>query len=308
MAKKKQTPKKVNQPMRVSSYIIEEPIELLPFLIKTLSTMSRNSVKSIMTRGQVTVDGKVVTQHNHELKPGQKVEIQGNKAAKKEVALMGIEIVFEDADIIVIEKEAGMLSVATQKGYDVTAYSQLKQYVKQENPQNKVFIVHRLDRETSGLMLFAKNEQTKYKLQENWKELVSERTYTALVEGKVKREKGTLSSWLTESKTFKIYSSPFDNGGKQATTHFKKIRGNQNYTLLEVHLDTGRKNQIRVHMEDLGHPIVGDKKYGAKGNPMKRLGLHATTLVFEHPTTGKKMKFTTKVPKKFAHQLKEKSE
>ncbi|HCM89748.1 MULTISPECIES: RluA family pseudouridine synthase [Vagococcus] len=300
------TPKKDNQPVRASHYIIEESIELLPFLIKTLNKMSRNSVKSIMTRGQVTVDGKIVTQHNQELKPGQKVVIQDNKAAIKEIALMGIEIIHEDDDIIVIEKEEGMLSVATQQGYDVTAYSQLKQYVKQENPQNRVYIVHRLDRETSGLMIFAKNEKTKLILQENWKDLVSERLYTALVEGNVKKEKETITSWLTESKAFKIHSCPFDNGGKKAVTHYKKIRDNQNYSLLEVQLDTGRKNQIRVHMAEIGHPVVGDKKYGAKGNPMKRLGLHATTLGFTHPTTGKKMRFTTKVPKKFSLQLKEK--
>jgi 23S rRNA pseudouridine1911/1915/1917 synthase len=166
-------------------------------------------------------------------------------------------------------------------------------------------VVHRLDKDTSGIMLFAKNEKMKATLQENWKEIVTERMYTALVEGNVKKQSGTITSWLTESKTFKMYSSSFDNGGKQAITHYKKIRGNKNYSLLEVMLETGRKNQIRVHMEEIGHPIVGDKKYGAHGNPLKRVGLHATTLVFKHPVTGKQMKFTSKVPKKFNKLLKE---
>ena len=187
----------------------------------------------------------------------------------------------------------------------MTAHNQLMAYVKRHHPKNRIYVVHRLDKDTSGIMLFAKNEKMKATLQENWKEIVTERMYTALVEGNVKKQSGTITSWLTESKTFKMYSSSFDNGGKQAITHYKKIRGNKNYSLLEVMLETGRKNQIRVHMEEIGHPIVGDKKYGAHGNPLKRVGLHATTLVFKHPVTGKQMKFTSKVPKKFNKLLKE---
>ena len=288
-----------NKTFRETEYIVKEDIELLPFLLQTLNNQSRNSVKSILTRGQVSVDGKVITKHNHPLISGTKISIQGNQSAMKERALVGLEIIHEDEDILVVEKEAGMLSMATDNGQEVTVYSQLRHYVRQSNPQNRVFIVHRLDRDTSGVMLFAKNEKTKQYLQENWKNVVIERMYTALVEGEVKKEKGTITSWLTESKTFKIHSCPFDNGGKKAITHYKKIRSNRNYSLLEVNLETGRKNQIRVHMEEIGHPIVGDKKYGASSNPLKRLGLHATSLIFVHPTTKKRMKFTSKVPKKF---------
>lgn len=295
--KRPNTPK--NKTFRETEYIVKEEVELLPYLLQLLNHQSRNSVKSILTRGQVSVDGKVITKHNHPLTPGTKVSIQGNQSAMKERALVGIEIIHEDKDIIVVEKDAGMLSMATDNGQEMTVYSQLRHYVRQENPQNRVFIVHRLDRDTSGVMLFAKNEKTKQYLQENWKNVVIERMYTALVEGEVKKEKGTITSWLTESKTFKIYSCPFDNGGKKAITHYKRIRSNKNYSLLEVNLETGRKNQIRVHMEEIGHPIVGDKKYGASSNPLKRLGLHATSLVFVHPSTKKKMKFTSKVPKKF---------
>lgn len=288
-----------NKTFRETEYIVKEDIELLPFLLQILNNQSRNSVKSILTRGQVSVDGKVITKHNHPLTSGTKISIQGNQSAMKERALVGLEIIHEDEDILVVEKEAGMLSMATDNGQEVTVYSQLRHYVRQSNPQNRVFIVHRLDRDTSGVMLFAKNEKTKQYLQENWKNVVIERMYTALVEGEVKKEKGTITSWLTESKTFKIHSCPFDNGGKKAITHYKKIRSNRNYSLLEVNLETGRKNQIRVHMEEIGHPIVGDKKYGASSNPLKRLGLHATSLIFVHPTTKKRMKFTSKVPKKF---------
>lgn len=305
MHKKKQ-PKKVIQPQtNKGSYLaVTEETTLLPFLLENVKGKSRNAIKSILTRGQVSVNNKEITQHNHPLVSGDRVMIQDNKTAMSEQALVGIEILFEDDDLIVIEKEAGMLSIATDKGFEVTAHNQLMGYVKQNHPKNRIYVVHRLDKDTSGVMLFAKNEQMKKTLQENWKEIVVERMYTALVEGEVKRKEGTITSWLTESKTFKIYSSDFDNGGKEAITHYKKIRSNKNYSLLEVHLDTGRKNQIRVHMEELGHPIVGDKKYGAHGNPLKRLGLHATTIVLIHPTTGKRLKFTSKVPKKFFSAVK----
>ena len=279
--------------------IVKEEMELLPFLLMELKHKSRNATKSVLTRGQVSINGQVVTKHNELLKVGQKVEILDNKTSMSEQILVGIEIVYEDEDLIVIEKESGMLSIATGKGPEITAHSQLMGYVKKDHPKNRIYIVHRLDRDTSGLMLFAKNEKMKKTLQENWKDIVIERQYTALVEGNVKKNSGTITSWLTESKTMKMYSSSFDNGGKQAITHYKKIRGNDNYSLLEVNLDTGRKNQIRVHMEDIGHPIVGDKKYGAHGNPLKRLGLHASILVLKHPVTDKKIKFVSKVPKKF---------
>ncbi|MFW8052613.1 RluA family pseudouridine synthase [Vagococcus fluvialis] len=289
-------------------YVVKEETTLLPFLLEEMKGKSRNAIKSVLTRGQIYVDGQSITQHNHPLKPGQRVMTQDNKTAMSEQALVGIEIVYEDEDIIIIEKESGMLSIAGQNQFEVTAHNQLMGYVKRDHPKNRIYVVHRLDKDTSGIMLFAKNEQTKQALQENWKEKVLERTYTAVVEGEVKKNQGTIKSWLTESKTFKMYSSSFDNGGKEAITHYKKIRSNRNYTLLEVNLETGRKNQIRVHMEDLGHPIVGDKKYGAHGNPMKRLGLHATTLVLIHPTTGKKLKFNSKMPKKFATLLKVKEQ
>lgn len=285
-----------------SSYTIEEPIELLPFLLQTFSNQGRNSVKAILTRGQVSVDGQTVTQHNHPLTPGQKVAVLSNKGAKKNAVLNGVSILHEDDAIIVIDKAAGILSMASKDPSEPNAYRQLTDYVKRENARNRIFIVHRLDRDTSGVMVFAKTEDVKVKMQENWHAIVKKRVYTALVEGRVKREEGTISSWLTESKTFHVFSSPFDNGGKHAVTHYRKISGNSHYTLLEAELETGRKNQIRVHMQDLEHPVAGDKKYGARSNPLKRLGLHATTLAFTHPTTNELVQFTVKVPKSFIKQ------
>lgn len=306
MKKSKQKTNKISKQNQGQYLVVQEDTTLLPFLLSEMKGKSRNSIKSTLTRGQVFIDNEAITQHNYPLIKGQRVLIQDNKMAMSEQALVGIEVIYEDDDLIVIEKESGMLSIAgNSKDFEVTAHNQLMAYVKRHHPKNRIYVVHRLDKDTSGIMLFAKNEKMKATLQENWKEIVTERMYTALVEGNVKKQSGTITSWLTESKTFKMYSSPFDNGGKQAITHYKKIRGNKNYSLLEVMLETGRKNQIRVHMEEIGHPIVGDKKYGAHGNPLKRVGLHATTLVFKHPVTGKQMKFTSKVPKKFNKLLKE---
>lgn len=280
-------------------YTVDNPIDLLPFLLKMMSKNSRNSVKSILTRGQVTVDGQIVKQHNYSLQPGQTIEILSNQAALSKSKLVGVTILHEDEDIIVINKEAGLLSVASTREKETTAYRQVTEYVRNQNAKNRIFIVHRLDKDTSGVMLFAKNEKTQQDLQNTWAESVKERTYTALVEGVLRKKVGTITSWLKESSTFKVYSSAVDNGGQYAVTHYKKIQSNKVYSLLEVQLETGRKNQIRVHMEELGHPIVGDKKYGATVNPLRRLGLHATALAFLHPRTGKLVRFEAEVPKIF---------
>jgi 23S rRNA pseudouridine1911/1915/1917 synthase len=154
-------------------------------------------------------------------------------------------------------------------------------------------------------MMFAKSEKVQQKMQEGWKDIVKERMYVALVEGMVKKTQGTITSWLKETSTLKMYSSFTPNDGQHAVTHYKVVRASRNYSLLEVHLETGRKNQIRVHMQDIGHPVANDKKYGAKTKPFSRLGLHARVLAFEHPTTGKLMRFETDVPKQFLSQFKE---
>ncbi|UJL47267.1 RluA family pseudouridine synthase [Virgibacillus sp. NKC19-16] len=280
-------------------YTVKEQTELLPFLLEAMSNRSRNSVKSILTRGQVTVDDHIETKHNYSLYPGQTVTILKNKAAIKESALIGMSILHEDEDIIVINKEAGLLSIATEKEKKQTAHHQLMEYVRREDPQNRVFVVHRLDKDTSGVMMFAKNEQTKRLMQDAWRENVNERTYAALVEGEMAKEKGYVSSWIKESKTRLMYSSPKKNDGQHAITHYKVIQSNKELSLLEVQLETGRKNQIRVHMQDLGNPVVGDKKYGSKQNVIRRLGLHAKVLAFKHPTSGELLRFEADVPKSF---------
>lgn len=296
--------KKKQQSFSVTEYTVQEESELLPFLLKTLSKNSRNSVKSILTRGQVMVDGQMTTKHNQPLEPGQIVEIQSNKAAINVSKLVGVSILHEDDDMIVINKDAGVLSVASEKEKDQTAYKEITKYVKRNNPANRIYVVHRLDRDTSGIMMFAKNEETQQALQTTWNDSVKERLYTALVEGKVRTESGTITSWLTENSAFRVYSSPTDNGGQHAITHYRRIQANKDCSLLEVLLETGRKNQIRVHMEELGHPVMGDKKYGASGNPLRRVGLHATALAFIHPRTGELVRFEAEVPQVFVTRSK----
>ncbi|WP_186578864.1 RluA family pseudouridine synthase [Aquibacillus kalidii] len=283
---------------KVEEFRVNERIELLPYLLEVLSNRSRNSVKSMLTRGQVLVDNQIQTLHNLQLAPGQLVTIRKYKIVEK-TEFKGITILHEDEDIIVINKESGLLSIASEKEKQLTAYRQLMNHVKHQNPKNRIYIVHRLDRDTSGVMMFAKNEKTKKKLQDNWKDTVNERKYVALVEGKVQKLEGTISSWLVEGKNHKVYSKQHAPDGKHAVTHYKVLQSNSKYSLLEVELETGRKNQIRVHMQDLGHSIVGDKKYGSKSNPIGRLGLHAQVLAFTHPTTKKSLKFMTEIPKVF---------
>lgn len=292
--------KRGKQPSRngLLHFEVKESTELLPFLLQQMAGRSRNSVKSILTRGQVKVDDHIETKHNYALVPGQVVSVLKNKVAVKESVLIGMSILFEDDSIIVINKDAGLLSIATEKEKKRTALHQLMNHVKLENPLNRVFVVHRLDKETSGVMMFAKSEKIKRQLQDNWKKIVKERTYIALVEGKVKQSEGTVKSYLKESSTHKMYSVQ-DKGGQLAITHYRLVQSNDDFSLIEAQLETGRKNQIRVHMSDMGHPVVGDKKYGAKTNVIGRLGLHAKILSFTHPVSGKLMLFRADVPKQF---------
>ncbi|MEG2036343.1 MAG: RluA family pseudouridine synthase, partial [Mucinivorans sp.] len=209
-----------------------------------------------------------------------------------------LRIVFEDEWILVVEKRNGLLSIATDKQPTRTAYNILSDYLKREDPSARIFIVHRLDRETSGLMIFAKDQELKFDMQRNWEQTVLERKYYAVVEGIIEKKEGVISTYLTESKALKVYATRRSEG-KVANTAFKVLATTKNNTLLELQLETGRKNQIRAHMEFVGHPIIGDKKYGASSNPLGRVALHAGSLNFIHPATGEQMSFSTPIPISF---------
>ncbi len=273
--------------------------ELMKFLIEALPHKNRNNIKSFLTGNQVEVDGKIVTKYNHLLKPGNVVRIVWQRSPVVTKSFKGFTIVFEDEHLIVIDKHSGVLSVATKGERDYTAYNFLSKHVKREGPDKKIFVVHRLDRETSGLMVFAKSANVQHLMQDNWKDVVTERAYLAIVEGVIDENEGTVESYLHENGVFVVYSDQNSEGGKKAITNFKVLKRTKEYTLLMVRLDTGRKNQIRVHMQDIGHPIINDKKYGATQNPIDRLGLHAKVLAFTHPITGEKLRFETAMPRKF---------
>ena len=209
-----------------------------------------------------------------------------------------MDIIYEDKEILVINKPSGLLTIGTEKEKERTLYYEASMYVKKQSPKNKIFIVHRLDKDTSGLVLFAKSEIIKKTYQDNWDKLVKVREYYCIVEGNVKKEKETIKTYLKENKAFFVYSTK-DSDGKLAITNYEKIRNNNQYSLLKINLETGRKNQIRVHLSEINHPIIGDKKYGAKQNPIRRLGLHASRLVLTNPKTKKEMEFIAKIPSNF---------
>lgn len=213
-----------------------------------------------------------------------------------------IKIIYEDKFIIVVDKPAHLLTIATDNEKEKTMFHKVISYEKSKNKNNKVFIVHRLDKDTSGLLLFAKSEKVKHILQDNWDNLVKRRGYLAVVEGKVEKEHDTIKSYLKEGKNLLSYSTN-SKDGKLAITTYQKRKTSKSYTLLDITIQTGRKNQIRVHMKEMNHPIIGDKKYGAKTNPLKRLGLHANELVITHPITKEEMTFISRPPKEFINMF-----
>lgn len=277
---------------------VTEPSELMKFLIGKFPEKSRTTIKSLLSHKQISVDEMVTTKFDLPLKRGQTVFINKKKTDEKP-RFRGMRIVYEDAHLIVIEKGSGLLSMASDTEKSKTAYSMLSEYVKKFDPKNLIFIVHRLDRDTSGLMMFAKSKKVQEILQKDWNASVIERSYVVVAEGVVEKEEGSVTSWLKENKALVMYSSQTPDDGQKAVTNYKVLRTGKQFTLLEVKLETGRKNQIRVHMKDIGHPVTGDKKYGAKLNPIGQMGLHARVLSFKHPVTGKTLRFDTPIPGKF---------
>ncbi len=269
----------------------------MKFLIQNLKSKSRDNIKSLLRNKHIWINNQAVSQFDYPLVSGQQVLIKRKGSPGKEIERK-LHIVFEDEYIIVIEKSAGLLSVSTGVEGE-TALGILSEYVKKENPQNKIFVVHRLDRDTSGLLLFSKSERIQSLLQNSWQTSVTERTYYAVVEGIVKKPEDTIKRYLYESKVYFMHVTDDPEKGELAITHYKVIKTSREHTLLEVDLETGKKNQIRVHMQSIGHPVVGDKKYGTGASPIGRLGLHAGVLAFIHPETREPMRFVSKMPASF---------
>ena len=283
--------------------VADQSIILMDFLCRVMPDRKRSSIKQLLKFGSVMVNGNVTSQFNVPLNQGDTVKVNLTRAFPV-FYNRRVKIVYEDDDIIVIEKGYGLLSMGNEKIKDGTAYSILKDYLKEKDPRNKIFIIHRLDRDTSGLMMIAKTIEATEAMQHNWNNMVLERTYLAVVEGKVEEESGTVKSYLAENSQMEVYSTDDPEKGQLAVTRWKKIASGNGYTLMEVSLDTGRKNQIRVHMKDIEHPIAGDRKYGAKSSPIHRLALHAQTLRFVHPVTRRDMRFETPIPASFEKMIK----
>ena len=290
------------KPDVIETYKVAEAATLLDFLIQSMPQRKRTAVKNLLSHKQIAVNGIPSTQFDIPLNPGD--EVKANLTREFRVFYnRRLKLIYEDDDIIVVNKGYGLLSMGTDKIKEGTAYNILREYLKWQDPRNKLFIVHRLDRDTSGLMVFAKSQEAKEKLQHNWNNMVIARKYLAVVEGKPDPEEGEVRSYLAENSRFEVYSTDKPEEGQLAVTRYRTLRSRNGYSLMEVSLDTGRKNQIRVHMKDLGHPIAGDRRYGAKSSPIHRMALHAQTLRFVHPITRKDMNFSTPVPASFARMV-----
>lgn len=269
---------------------------LLEWLLLNLKE-SKSKVKAILKGRGIIVNGKKVTQYDYQLKPGDKIAVSKSKR-NDTFHNRFVKLVYEDRHLVVIEKAVGILSMAAGHS-SLNVKSVLDDYFKTTRQKCTAHVVHRLDRDTSGLMIYAKDKETELLLERDWHNIVYDRRYVAVVSGEMEDNEGTISNWLKDNKAYITFSSPVDNGGKWAVTHFHVLNRSINHSLVEYRLETGRKNQIRVHSADMGHPVCGDIKYGNGDDPIHRLCLHAYVLCFYHPITHERMEFETPIPVAF---------
>lgn len=287
---------------KYTSFTVKEPSLLLDFIMKAMDGISRTRAKEYLSHKMVYVDHQIATQYNKELKVGQLVQIS-KKSNIHEFHHKMVRIVYEDAFMIIVEKQNGILTSSPMGQKQETVKAVLDSYVGRQKKGMTVHTVHRLDRETSGLLIFAKRIDVQQTLINNWQEIVTDRRYIAVVEGEMGKDNGVISSWLSDNRMFVTYSSPIDNGGKYAVTRYSVKKRANGYSLVELKLETGRKNQIRVHMQDLKHSIVGDYKYGSTSDPLKRIALHAYKLKFFHPITHELLNIELPIPTAFKQLL-----
>ena len=280
---------------------VAAPAELLAYLFSIWPEVKKKQVKMWLKYQAIMVNGRPVTQFNQPLHPGDVVAVRTDRfATPKTVLPGGMNVFFEDAALIVINKPADLLSIASEAEPEKTAYFKLTEYLRgnDERGRERVWIVHRLDRETSGLMVFAKTAEVKATLQAGWDQF--EKRYEAVVEGRLPQAEGTFESDLDESNPFRVRIVPPSALTRHAITHYKVLSHKRGRTLVALTLETGRRHQIRVQLAAAGCPIIGDEKYGSKSNPAKRLGLHACGLRFPHPKTGEELRFESPLPRELA--------
>ena len=279
-------------------FTVTEDKPLLEFLLANVNNESRTKIKATLRGRGIKVDGKTVTQFDFPLQPGMKVAVSKRKRDDLLLKSRYVKLVYEDRYLVVVEKNIGILSMAAGHS-SLNVKSVLDDYFRKSRQRCTAHVVHRLDRDTSGLMVYAKDMETEQILEHNWHDIVYDRRYVAVVSGEVEDEGGTIANWLKDNKAYITYSSPVDNGGKYAVTHFHTLARTTEHSLVEYRLETGRKNQIRVHSADMGHPVCGDIKYGNGDDPLHRLCLHAYVLCFYHPVTRERMEFETPIPPAF---------
>ena len=278
-------------------YQVTEETTLLAFLLAHVKD-TKSKIKATLKGQGIKVNGKTVTQFDYPLPVGTKVSVSKTKKNKEIFKSRYVNIVYEDRWIVVVEKHAGILSMAAGHS-SLNVKSVLDDYFRKSGQKCRAHVVHRLDRDTSGLMVYAKDIETEQILEHHWHDIVYDRRYVAVVCGEMEEDKGTIANWLKDNKAYYTYSSPVDNGGKYAVTHFRVLRRTTEFSLVEFKLETGRKNQIRVHTADMMHPVCGDVKYGNGIDPLNRLCLHAYMLHFVHPVTNERMEFDTLIPPAF---------
>jgi 23S rRNA pseudouridine1911/1915/1917 synthase len=276
---------------------VEKPMPLLEWLLTHVKE-SRTKIKATLQGRGIKVDGKTVSQFDFPLEPGMKVAVSKTKRNQQSFKSRYVRIVYEDRWLVVVEKAIGILSMAAGHS-SLNVKSVLDDYFKKTRQKCTAHVVHRLDRDTSGLMVYAKDIETEQMFEHNWHNIVYDRRYVAVVSGEMADDEGTVANWLRDNKAYVTYSSPVDNGGKYAVTHFHVLDRTTEHSLVEFQLETGRKNQIRVHTADMGHPVCGDSKYGNGDDPIHRLCLHAYVLCFWHPITRERMEFESPIPSQF---------
>lgn len=283
-------------------FVVSEKSGLLDFLLANVKE-SRSKIKATLQGRGIKVNGKCVTQFDYELEPGAKVSVSKSKRNQRVLKSRYVKVVYEDRWLVVVEKNVGILSMAAGHS-SLNVKSVLDDYFTKSRQRCRAHVVHRLDRDTSGLMVYAKDMETEQIFEHNWHDIVYDRRYVAVVSGEMENDGGTVANWLKDNKAYVTYSSPVDNGGKYAVTHYHVLARTTEHSLVEYKLETGRKNQIRVHSADMGHPVCGDNKYGNGDDPLHRLCLHAYLLCFTHPVTGERMEFETPVPTAFRRMFK----
>lgn len=282
-------------------YKVQKDSELLNYLIENLQ-FSRNNAKNLLSHHLIAIDGAPVSQFDFKIYKGDSLIVSKRPIRKKNRG--DLPIIFEDDDVIVINKPFGLLSVASDKEKSSTAYRMITDYLQSKDRHARAFVVHRLDKETSGVLMFAKNEETRAALQDNWNDIVKKRGYYAVVEGLLEKKEDTITNYLKMNNLNLMYLSRPGRDAQKCITKYTIIKENRKYSLLDVNIMTGRKNQIRVTLGSLGHYVLGDDKYGEPENPINRLCLHAYELDLVNPLTKKTYKFKADMPKEFSGLLK----